>query len=50
MASLGLLIAAIALTLAFDLLGRIWPWLVFTAAAFGLVAVVVWIIRRRRRW
>lgn len=51
MGSLGLLVAAVALSLAFDLLTRIWPWLVGIAGLSGAVAVVVWIARRRRqRW
>jgi hypothetical protein len=51
MASLGLLVAAVALTLAFDLLSKIWLWLALTAALSAAVAVAVWVIRRRRnRW
>ena len=45
------LVAAVALTLAFDLLARIWLWLVLIAVLAGVVAVVIWIARRRQnRW
>jgi uncharacterized membrane protein YccC len=51
MTSLGLLVAAVALTLVFDLLSRIWLWLGLTAVLSAAVAVAVWVIRRRRnRW
>jgi tetrahydromethanopterin S-methyltransferase subunit E len=50
-ASLLALVAAIALTLAFDLLTKIWLWLLLTVVLGALVAVVVWVVRRRRdRW
>jgi hypothetical protein len=42
------LVAVVALTLAFDLLARIWLWLVLIAAGVGVVAVVLWIVRRRQ--
>ena len=45
------LVAAVALTLAFDLLARIWLWLVLIAVLAGVVAAVIWIVRRRpSRW
>jgi membrane protein YdbS with pleckstrin-like domain len=50
MTSLGLLVAAVALTLAFDLLTRIWPWLALIAVLSGVVTVAIWITRRHRRW
>ncbi len=51
MGSLGLLVATIALSLALELLTKIWPWLVGIAILSGAVAVVGWVIRRRRqRW
>jgi uncharacterized membrane protein len=42
------LVAVVALTLAFDLLTRIWYWLVLIAGLVGVVAVVIWIVRRRQ--
>lgn len=42
------LVAAVALTVAFDLLAKIWYWLVLIAAGVGVVAVVIWIVRRRQ--
>ena len=45
------LVAVVALTLAFDLLAKIWLWLVLIAGLAGVVAVAIWIVRRRQnRW
>ena len=45
------LVAVVALTLALDLLSRIWLWVALIAGLVGLVAVVIWIVRRRQdRW
>lgn len=46
-----LLAAAIALTLALDLLAKIWVWLLLLAVLGALIAGAVWLARRRRdRW
>ncbi len=45
------LVAAVALTLAFDLLARIWMWLILIAGLAGVGAAAIWILRRRQnRW
>jgi hypothetical protein len=45
------LVAVVALTLAIDLLAKIWYWVALIAALAGVVAVVTWIVRRRQnRW
>lgn len=50
-ACLLILVGVVALTLALDLLAKIWPWLVLIAALVGAVAVAIWIVRHRQnRW
>jgi len=45
------LVAVVALMLAFDLLAKIWLWLVLIAVVAGVIAVALWIVRRRQnRW
>lgn len=49
--SIALLVAAIALTLAVQLIIAIWPWLVLIGAiGGGLYAAIWWHFRSRRRW
>ena len=47
-ASLLFLVAAVALTLAIDLLARIWIWLVLIGVVAGVVVAVTWLVQRRR--
>lgn len=51
-AACGLFLVAVAvLTIALDLLAKIWVWVALIVVLTGLVATVIWIVRRRRaRW
>ena len=45
------LVGVVALTIALDLLAKIWPWLALIAGLAGALAVMTWIVRRRQsRW
>jgi hypothetical protein len=48
--SLLLLVAVVALSIALDLLSRIWVWLLLIAVAGSVVTFVIWLRRRRDRW
>ncbi len=50
-ACLLFLVAVVALTVALDLLSKIWGWVVLIVGLAGLVALLTWIVRRRQdRW
>ena len=44
------LLAALALKIAVDVIAGIWPWLVVGLVATGFVAVVGWVVVRWWRW
>lgn len=50
-ATLFLLGAAIALTLAIDLMAQIWPWLLLGSIGVAAIWIAIWWHRRQRdRW